>query len=304
MSTSETRPNRTPLVAAWAIVLLTSSLPMVILQEFFGMSLTGDQRALISLGALLAAAVVVVAWRPLRPLMPMVFMFTVLIGAQWLVYTRLDTLPFFKTWLANPSFNYKMFAEQMLNLCVTVLMVGGLFVLGKRPATAFLLPGDLKAPAAPIRWLGIKASEPWNKLGLWMAFFISLGLIAFLVIAGKPPLDIVVRALPFLPMVLVCAALNAFTEEVNYKASFLSVLEAPFGRSQALMMVAAYFGLGHFYGVPYGVVGVLMAGLMGWLLARSMVETRGLFWAWFIHFWQDVWIFSFLAIGSILPGGG
>ena len=46
-----------------------------------------------------------------------------------------------------------------------------------------------------------------------------------------------------------------------------------------------------------------MAFALGWLLARSMVETRGLFWAWFIHFCQDVIIFSFLAIGSITPGG-
>jgi hypothetical protein len=68
-------------------------------------------------------------------------------------------------------------------------------------------------------------------------------------------------------------------------------------------MVAVYFGIMHFYGVPYGVVGVLLAGFLGWILAKSMQETRGLFWAWFIHFWQDVWIFSFLAIGSITPGG-
>ena len=68
-------------------------------------------------------------------------------------------------------------------------------------------------------------------------------------------------------------------------------------------MVAAYFGILHFYGVPYGVVGVLLAGFLGWLLAKSMLETRGLFWAWFIHFWQDVWIFSFMAVGLVVAGG-
>jgi hypothetical protein len=72
---------------------------------------------------------------------------------------------------------------------------------------------------------------------------------------------------------------------------------------QALYRVAAYFGIAHFYGVPYGVVGVLLAGFLGWILAKSMQETRGLFWAWFIHFWQDVWIFSFMAINAITPGG-
>jgi hypothetical protein len=99
------------------------------------------------------------------------------------------------------------------------------------------------------------------------------------------------------------AALNAFNEEITYKASFLSVLQGPVGARQALRMVAFFFGMAHFYGVPYGLIGVLMAAFMGWLLAKSMMETRGLFWAWFIHFLQDVWIFAFIAIGSITPGG-
>jgi hypothetical protein len=34
-----------------------------------------------------------------------------------------------------------------------------------------------------------------------------------------------------------------------------------------------------------------------------MLETRGIAWAWFIHFLQDVLIFGFLAVGSIRPGG-
>jgi hypothetical protein len=82
------------------------------------------------------------------------------------------------------------------------------------------------------------------------------------------------------------------------------VLVGPVGSRQALRLVAAYFGLGHFYGVPYGVIGVVLAWFLGWILARSMLETRGLTWAWFIHFLQDVAIFGFLAIGAITPGGG
>jgi hypothetical protein len=34
-----------------------------------------------------------------------------------------------------------------------------------------------------------------------------------------------------------------------------------------------------------------------------MVETRGIAWAWFIHFVQDVLIFAFMAAGAITPGG-
>ncbi len=88
------------------------------------------------------------------------------------------------------------------------------------------------------------------------------------------------------------------------RASFLSVLEDAVGQNQAFWLTAALFGIGHFYGIPYGVIGVLMAGFLGWWLGKSMLETRGLWWAWFIHFVQDVWIFAFAVVGSIVPGGG
>ena len=97
--------------------------------------------------------------------------------------------------------------------------------------------------------------------------------------------------------------MNAFYEEMTYKASFLSVLEDTVGRRHALLLMAVFFGALHYYGIPYGIVGVLMAGFLGWLLGKSMLETRGLWWAWWIHFVQDVLIFTFLAIGSIRAGG-
>jgi hypothetical protein len=197
-----------------------------------------------------------------------------------------------------------MLAEQSLRLVVTLLIILTLLLLGKKRRDFFLMRGDIDAPVEPIRWLGVRPGMRWKKFGFWLTIFLSLGTLAFLIIAGRPPLDIALQALPFLPAILLAAALNAFNEEMTYKASFLSVLESPVGPRQALYMVAAFFGIGHFYGVPYGVVGVLLAGFLGWILGKSMLETRGLFWAWFIHFWQDVWIFSFLAIGSIIPGGG
>ena len=47
-----------------------------------------------------------------------------------------------------------------------------------------------------------------------------------------------------------------------------------------------------------------MAGFLGWLLGKAMLETHGLAWPWFIHFVQDVLTFSFMGIGSIVAGGG
>lgn len=63
------------------------------------------------------------------------------------------------------------------------------------------------------------------------------------------------------------------------------------------MIVAVFFGMAHYlYGTPAGVVGFLMTAFLGWLLAKSMLETRGLFWPWFIHFVPDVVIFVFYAM--------
>lgn len=52
------------------------------------------------------------------------------------------------------------------------------------------------------------------------------------------------------------------------------------------------FGIPHHFGTPGGILGAAMA--------KSVMETRGIFWAWFIHFLQDVVIFA--ALFSVVLG--
>jgi len=278
LSTEPSR-SKTLIVTAWIFLLLASGLPRIFFQEVFGYEVS------FKLSSIFAAVVI-------------------LVGIEWVVFGIIAELPIYKMWLGNPSFNVNMMANQSLRLLVTVVMIAALFVMKKRREAFFLIKGNTNAEAEPVSWLGIKPGEKWNQLGRNFAFILGLGTLAFLVFAGRPSLDIVIRALPFLPFILIAAVLNAFNEELTYKASFLSVLENVVGKHQALLLMAAYFGIGHFYGIPYGVIGVLMAGFLGWFLGKSMLETRGLFWAWLIHFVQDVLIFAFLAIGSIRLGGG
>jgi hypothetical protein len=54
------------------------------------------------------------------------------------------------------------------------------------------------------------------------------------------------------------------------------------------------FGIPHFAGMPNGIIGVTLAGILGFVLAKSMHETRGFFWAWTIHFLQDILIIGTL----------
>ena len=66
-----------------------------------------------------------------------------------------------------------------------------------------------------------------------------------------------------------------------------------------LLISAVAFGAPHLRGMPNGILGALMAGFLGWLLAKSVLETNGMFWAWFIHFLQDIVIFSAFVIAMI-----
>lgn len=301
MKSSQTRTGI--LVTAWAVIL-SIALSKIVLQEIFHYPVSENLQYGIA-GLIVAVGFALTfLWKAVRPLRTFFVLFIVLVGAQWLVYTRVDLLPIYRSWLRNPSFNVYMLAEQSLNLMVTLVLIGCLFILKKKRNAFFLARGEIAAPAVdPVRWLGIKKGDKWNHIGLVSAGCISLGTLAFLVIAGRPSPSILPKMLPFLPGIFLAAALNAFNEEMTYKASFLSVLEDVVGKRQSLLLMAAYFGILHFYGVPYGVVGVILATFLGWFLGKSMLETRGLFWAWFIHFWQDVLIFAFMVIGSITPGG-
>jgi hypothetical protein len=302
--TTETSKPKTLIITAWVFLLLASNLPQIILQEIFKYQVSSDLGSGISAIVVVVGFVLTFFWSAVRLLRPFFILFIVLVGIEWFVFTKIDQLSFYQAWLNNPSFNVFMLAEQSLRLMVTFVIIAALFILKKTRSAFFLVKGDINALVEPVNWMGIKPGERWKQVGRNFSVILSLGTLTFLILAGRPPLDIVIRALPFLPAILLAAMLNAFNEEMTYKASFLSVLEDVVGRHQALYLMAAYFGIGHFYGIPYGVIGVLMAGFLGWFLGKSMLETRGMGWAWFIHFWQDVLIFAFLAIGSITPGGG
>lgn len=308
----ESQNRRTLLVVAWGVLLLVSSLPMIILQEIFQLPVPFQTRMLTSLALILFMLVLTFVWRAVRPLRDYFMVFVILFAAEGFFYGLVGNLPAFDPYLESSEFIPSLLSTQILRMAVTLVMLAGLMLIKKKREAFYLVKGDLAATADPMPPI-MKLPTSWRVLGRELSLWISLGTLAFLLIAAFPSLSAQFRQgalggmlsqmLVWIPFVVLMAAMNAFSEELTYKASFLSVLEDPVGRHQALLLMAAFFGLGHYYGVPYGIIGVLMAGFLGWLLGKSMLETRGFAWAWFIHFLQDVLIFSFMAIGSVTPGG-
>ena len=288
---------------AWGVMLLVSALPDIYFLEFGGGVPSWLKWTKIAF--LAALALLSVGWQSIRPLRSYFVVLALIYLAPELLF-RLTRLDWWQVHFhySGATFAVTMLGEQGIRLAISLVMIASLLLLGFRRTDFFLVKGQLDAPAAPEWLFGMKSAEPWTRFG-WRVLggaIVVLGI--FLGVAAWSKLDALPLVLPFMPAVLLMALLNAFNEEMTYRAALLAPLHKVIGDRQAVYIAAALFGLGHYNGVPYGVTGVLMAAFLGWLLGKAMIETKGFVWAWFIHVVMDVMIFSLMAIGSITAGGG
>lgn len=153
--------------------------------------------------------------------------------------------------------------------------------------------GDLRAPARRIRLLALAEGESWFRAGVTFTVLISLGTATYLgVVYGAQFVQAGPRAWLFAFLAAIPLSLtNAFTEELITRWAIVASMPGSWARF-APWVSAAVFGGIHWFGVPGGPVGAIMAGFLGWLLARSIQDTRGVGWAWIVHFCQDVLIFT------------
>jgi membrane protease YdiL (CAAX protease family) len=301
-NTSSSRTGKTILIIiSWAVTLLVSMLPDILFRE-----LTGSLPAWLywaKVGLVIALLLISLVWKRLRPLWLFSAVLLAVYLLEWGVGGYYQSVAY-KTWLSGASsFVRDIGSVQIPRVTTGLLLVMIMLALMGGFKQFFLVKGDLNARAAPIPLIMTRPSS-WNILGPAIAAAMPLGLLVFVFAFGSLPSLQSLKGIPaLLPFVFLFAASNAFGEEMLYRAPWLGALENPVGPAQALLMTAVYFGIEHFYGVPYGILGVILAFIPGWLIGKSMLETRGFFWAWFIHFWMDVVIFFFIALGSVTPGG-
>jgi membrane protease YdiL (CAAX protease family) len=167
-----------------------------------------------------------------------------------------------------------------------------LALLGKKHSDYFLAWGKVNTRAVGMHL-------PWMIAGPIIALIITaLTTAAILAMSSLQNLTLV-RVLPLLPAVLILALMNAFGEELAYRAAPLSQLWQVIGKGQALWMSALWFGLGHYYGgISFGAIGATFFTLVAVLFGKAMVETRGLAVPVFMHLLGDVVLYVILALGS------
>ena len=178
---------------------------------------------------------------------------------------------------------------------VAGLVVAVIVVVVVRVATGVGSPswGSMAAPSRAVRALGIGPSESWRAVGRNFTIVISLVTAGFLALSYGTELAAISLTSWLLALLVAVplSATNALTEELVTRWAVVASLSDSWPRL-APWASAAVFGSVHWFGIPGGPMGAAMAGFLGWLLARSIQDTRGIGWAWIVHFSQDVLIFT------------
>jgi membrane protease YdiL (CAAX protease family) len=289
-------PQRILILTAWVVMLLVSDLPDILVTRLGGSVPTWIFWA--KSGFLLAFLLLTLAWKAIRPLWQYAAIFLTL-------FLALGLAGFVRTsdWFQS-HFNYEgvafftgYAALFVLDILVALAVLAVLWWMKRDRKAFFFVKGQTDAPVEPVRWLGIKTGASWKVFGWIFAGAAGVGVAIPTILGMAPSGETLVKALPLLPIALLLAAVNAFTEEAYYRCSLLSTLHETIGRTQALLLTVVFFGLGHWlYGSPPGMIGALMVGFLAWLLGKAMLETKGFAWPWFIHFVPDAVIFFSYAL--------
>jgi hypothetical protein len=191
----------------------------------------------------------------------------------------------------------KFFLLRFNRLAGAVLLCLTLVGSGLTRQDLFLCAGNIKAPAEPEPWLGLRRRVSWLRFGTIVLFVMSALLVLYMTVSFRPNFSSMSQIGELWCWAVATSAMNAANEEFQFRCVVLGRLNGVAGSCrEAMLMSGVLFGVGHYFGQPSGMGGVLTASLAGWLWAKSMLETRGFFWAFTMHFLQDMIIFGFLAL--------
>ena len=200
----------------------------------------------------------------------------------------------------NRSDTATLFRYQFLCLGISAIALVAIRVITKQKFE-FLRFGNWSAPAQEIKFLGVKKGESWARVGLTFAIVVSVATAAFMYFGFSVTFTDISAAMwaTALFLALPLSIMNSLNEELVTRWSVVEGLRGTQFFKFAPVISAAIFGTAHYFGTPGGFVGVLMAGFLGWLLSKSIQDTRGIGWAWLIHFLQDVIILTVVIASSM-----
>lgn len=288
-----TLARRSTLIGVAAVgTLLLSRGPEIVLREGFGLSTPWLQPSLVAV-----AALVWIATRAVRGLAPLSSYFAVMTAVS-AILAVVPVLFASETWasLAPASAGpiVVLLAERLVLGGIALAFVGAVLIIGGKGSGRYLRI----RPTPSGHGGAVRSRVRWSLAG--PAAIVALVALTTLAMAPFFPSSFdLAAAAPFLVMAVMAAALNSFWEEAVFRATPMAPLASAIGSGPAVLMLAVWFGLGHYYGgAPSGPIGAVMVTLVGLVLGRAMVDTRGLAWPWAIHFSIDLTIYTVMALAA------
>jgi membrane protease YdiL (CAAX protease family) len=271
---------------AWAAMLLMSRLPQIVLKEFWALDIHFGWWLLATSALFIAATFI---WSPARPLRGYFLIMAAIALCTSLLDAPVRNSAAWQSWFgADKGWAINFFGERLPLVMEALAIILVLRLMGLKRSDFFLVKGNLSTPASRLPTL----------LTLGLAVLFALGLSQLM----PPPPDWS-QALAWLPAILLFALMNAFGEEMVYRAAPLSQLVPVISQGQANWITAVWFGLGHFYGgFPDGPLGAGQAALVGLLFGKAMLATKGMALPVLLHIVVDMVIYLFLAMAAVTAG--
>ena len=301
-STEAVEAPRAELTAlAWGAILIGSMVPTIILR----LLVPAAPAEPVMPFWLACAQVVVLAvlwavtwvWPTVKPLRGFVLaMLAFTIGYLFIIFF-VGMSAAWSNWMQQASWGVGLVVAHGIRLIWVALMALTLIGSGIGRRELFLVRGNPSAPAQPSRLLSIKEPKPWTHVArnFLLVYVIILVIVVWQDL--RPDVSQIPQALIFLPAIVIAAVINAVVEEFVFRSVLLARLEPVVRPGQAILMTAVLFASLHYYtGTPNGPVGALAVTFLGWVAAKSMIETRGLVWAFLLHFLADFVIYAFAAM--------
>ena len=284
--------NRNSSLALWAVVAVVSPASEIVFQLVAGSVPNWLLSARIAaLTAVLVATAYVKRIRALWPLC-LAYLFQLILMAIRGIAT---TSPAYRSWVLSHGFVGGTLALHMIGLMLIAPVV--IWFL-RSPDRFYFRLGD---PAARVELPWLETGEKplrWNTLGLLFALVSGLVAWTFVGYTGR---EVSYQWRMALWAVLF-ACVNSFGKELLNRNILVSTVQPAFGAQHAILVSSVIFGIGHWNGLPAGPIGVVMTFVLGYVAAKALIETRGMFWPWFMHMVPDCVLFYYWGLGAVAHG--
>jgi uncharacterized protein len=289
--------NVTSIAVAWVVTLLVSSSGDIVCFELTGVV----PQWLLWIKVCLLGILILLSWhwKPIRALRSF-FIILLTITSLMRVNTWLLGSSAWIAWQNQQPFTIVNITAQSIEIGIALLLIVMLFLLRKERQRFFLVKGDMNAKTVPVRWLGQKLPSPLWRFGLIFTLVVIVAQFFMFILPLSPSSDTLRHLMKFIPVIILLAVANGFTEEITLRAAPISTVYEVVGKTNAIWMAAILFGLSHYIaGIPSGVPGVVATTFLGWFFGKCMIESRGFFWPWLFHTLQDILPFTLMFLAAI-----